>query len=358
MAAVTHSILELAKQGDGQAIATLINRSIQSKGITATADLGEQCLSIDLRSPQKINQKAMVALICKGMLGLQVQAINELIISAYLSDYETASDHQIWQVNLKLDTSQPPLRYVEVSPTQSSTSPQLETTASLAKDLYPEIQSETSTEIDLPINPQSKVEIKPEIILENTNLAVTIPVHQPVEIVHIPPAYQDIIIRFIDAQYGNIKCLCTLTELVEAINTFSFDHVNPALQHLLEAIADSTTLEENGDRLINNISVLQPGSQWQKAKIRLVLTIFFESAEYAPNVITLEATEAIASGNPTIPTPKNLASDKPENEVSKTPKEILLEDLSSLLTDLQTSKSTPSLGEQESTESITAEPPQ
>lgn len=334
MAAVTSSILELAKQGNGEAIATLINRSIQSKGITATADLAEKCLSLDLRSPQRINQKAMVSLICKGMLGLQVEAINELIISAYLSDYETASDRQIWQINLKLDSSQSPQQYVEVPPSQSFSPSQPDTPTPLAQDLHPE----SSTEINSEINP----EISPKV----ANLAVTT-VHQPVEITHIPPAYQDIIIRFIDAKYGNIKCLCTLTELVEAINTFSFDNTNPALKHLLGAIAESTTIEENGDRLINNISVLQPGSQWQKAKIRLVLTIFFESAEYAANVITLEATEAVESPESPVIL-KNSDQNTQENEVSKTPKEILLEDLSSLLSDLQTTKTSK---EQESIES-------
>jgi len=45
---MAQSILELAKQGDAGAIASLINRSIQPKGITATATLVEDCLHIDL----------------------------------------------------------------------------------------------------------------------------------------------------------------------------------------------------------------------------------------------------------------------------------------------------------------------
>ncbi len=90
------SILELAKQGNAEAIATLINRSIQAKGITtAKATLEQECLSTDLRSPQKINQKAMVSLIRKGMLSLQVKTIKELDITAYQSDYETASDREL-----------------------------------------------------------------------------------------------------------------------------------------------------------------------------------------------------------------------------------------------------------------------
>jgi len=90
------SILELAKEGNAEAIATLINRSIQAKGITtAKATLEQECLSTDLRSPKKINQKALVSLIRKGMLSLQVKTIKELEITAYQSDYETASDREL-----------------------------------------------------------------------------------------------------------------------------------------------------------------------------------------------------------------------------------------------------------------------
>ncbi|AFY73139.1 hypothetical protein Syn7502_01028 [Synechococcus sp. PCC 7502] len=303
------SILELAKQGDGDAIATLINRSIQAKGITATANLDHACLHIDLRSPQKINQKAMVSLIRKGMLSLQVKTIQELEISAYLSDYETASDQLIWEIHLHLESS-------EVA---------LEPNSAIALN---ENKGESKNAIPDPIPP---TQIPNQISTDATVTALT--VHQPVQIKHIPQSYQDIIIRFTDPLYGHIKCLCTLTELVQVINNFSFGSANPALKNLLEAIAESTTIDQNGDRIINNISVLQPGSQWQKAKIRLVVNIFFESEGYVPptdtninsntDVITLEAAPI---------------EEKPEP--AKTPKQILLEDLSSLLSDIGKSEPT------------------
>lgn len=262
------SILELAKQGNSEAIATLINRSIQAKGITASAFLDHECLNIDLRSPQRINQKPMVSLIQKGMLNLQVKGIQGVIISAFQSDYETASDRQIWQTNLNLGSSKD----------FSTELPQL----------VENIASTTAT----------KAELKSE--LSSGTL-----VYQPVPIKHIPQAYQDIIIRFIDPHYGNPKCLCTLTELIEVINNFNFGNDDPALKNLLEAISESTTIDANGDRLITNISVLQPSSQWQRAKIRLVVNIFFESeGDVSPTesgissiseIITLEAIETPAS---------------------------------------------------------------
>jgi hypothetical protein len=261
------SILELAKQGNSEAIATLINRSIQAKGITASAFLDRECLNIDLRSPQRINQKPMVSLIQKGMLNLEVKGIQGVIISAFQSDYETASDRQIWQINLNLDST---------------------------KDFSTELP-QLLENISAPPLSATKVELKSE--LSSGTL-----VYQPVPIKHIPQAYQDIIIRFIDPHYGNPKCLCTLSELIEVINNFNFGNDNPALKDLLEAIAESTTIDDNGDRLITNISVLQPSSQWQRAKIRLVVNIFFESEVVSPSgissiseIITLEAIETPAS---------------------------------------------------------------
>jgi len=340
MAITTHSVLELAKQGDAEAIATLINRSIQSKGITAAANLEGECLKLDLRSPQKINQKAMVSLIRKGMLSLQIKTIKELVISAYQSDYETASDKQIWQLNLNLESPEEPEPELAQSEPPQST----------------DVQEETISETT-PVAEVSEVltEMEAPIILPNPQLDTVTLVHQPVQIKHILQTYQDIIIRFTDPNYGNIKCLCTLTELVQVINSFSFGKANPALKHLLEAIAESTTIEENGDRLINNISVLQPGSQWQKAKIRLVLNIFFEGEGNVPTeptteaVITLEAlkyTEAIetpASTSEVVAVAKEKVESADNIEAPKTQKQILLEDLSSLLTDLEISEHTDEL---------------
>lgn len=46
------NILELAKQGDPKAIAALINRQLQPKGITAKVALKDNCLQTMLESAQ------------------------------------------------------------------------------------------------------------------------------------------------------------------------------------------------------------------------------------------------------------------------------------------------------------------
>jgi hypothetical protein len=82
--------------------------------------------------------------------------------------------------------------------------------------------------------------------------------------------YQDIIVRFTDEQVGTVRCLTTLTELIQVISqpSFLFASVasNPNLRSLLDMIAESSKTDQHGDQVITNLSILQPGQQWQKAK--------------------------------------------------------------------------------------------
>lgn len=75
MAQTQPNLLELAKQGNAKAIAALMNRQLQPKGITAKAALKDGCLQIMLESAQVPNQQALVAFIRKGITGLGAIAI-------------------------------------------------------------------------------------------------------------------------------------------------------------------------------------------------------------------------------------------------------------------------------------------
>jgi hypothetical protein len=72
------TLLELAKQGNAQAIATLINRQLQPKGITAKAALKDGCLQVMLESAQAPNQQALVAFVRKGITGLRAASIERV----------------------------------------------------------------------------------------------------------------------------------------------------------------------------------------------------------------------------------------------------------------------------------------
>ncbi|MBH8572168.1 hypothetical protein I8752_03785 [Nostocaceae cyanobacterium CENA369] len=74
------SILELAKQGDAQAIASTINYLFKHKGIIAKAFLKDVFLQIVLESEQVPEKESSVALIHKLMMKLQVKSIKSVKI--------------------------------------------------------------------------------------------------------------------------------------------------------------------------------------------------------------------------------------------------------------------------------------
>ena len=236
------SVMELAKQGDPQAIAALINRSLASKGIHAEAELKAECLIVSLHAAQIPNQKAVVTIIHRGMMILQVEQIKHVKILTYRSD----NNYLAWQNEIDFGDSTK-----EVLPT-----PQIADNSDLGQDQNMNL-----------VNNQKGIILVQKLSQIQQNLQ----------------EYQDIIVRFTDEQVGTVRCLTTLTELIQVISkpSFLFAAVasNPNLRSLLDTIAESSQTDEHGDQVITNLSILQPGQQWQKAKIRLVSKIFLEPAE-------------------------------------------------------------------------------
>lgn len=72
------NILDLAKQGNPKAIAALINRQLQPKGITAKAALKDSCLQVMLEATQVPGQKDSVAFIRKGITNLKAPSIEKV----------------------------------------------------------------------------------------------------------------------------------------------------------------------------------------------------------------------------------------------------------------------------------------
>ena len=240
------SVMDLAKQGDPHAIAALINRSLASKGIHAEAELEAECLKISLQATQVPNQKAVVTIIHRGMIVLQVKQIKRVKILTYRSD----NHYLAWQHEINLEHE------LGDEPKQSLPKPQI------AKDT----NVEQGQNMDLVSNPKGVILVQ-KLSQIQQNLQ----------------EYQDIIVRFTDEQVGTVRCLTTLTELIQVISqpSFLFAAVasNPNLRSLLDTIAESSKTDQHGDQVITNLSILQPGQQWQKAKIRLVTKIFLEPAD-------------------------------------------------------------------------------
>ncbi len=97
------NILEMAKQGNPSAIATLLNRQLQPKGISAKAQLNNGCLEIMLEASQVPSQDAVVNFIRRGIDNLQIESIEKVIIYGR----ETGQNQPAWkdQFHLKEPTT-------------------------------------------------------------------------------------------------------------------------------------------------------------------------------------------------------------------------------------------------------------
>jgi hypothetical protein len=74
------NILQLAKQGDVDAIASLMNRHLHPKGIAAKVAFQDAWLEVTLESAQVPNQQILVAFIRKGLTGLGAASIESVKI--------------------------------------------------------------------------------------------------------------------------------------------------------------------------------------------------------------------------------------------------------------------------------------
>ncbi len=121
---------ELAQQGNAQAIATLINRQLQPKGITAKAALKDGCLQVMLESAQAPNQQALVEFIRKGITSLGAASIERVMI------YGRQTSNQILAWSQEFELIKQPLPSADSTATQSVTPNQATTpTQPLSQDV-------------------------------------------------------------------------------------------------------------------------------------------------------------------------------------------------------------------------------
>ncbi len=264
------SVMDLAKQGDPQAIASLINRSLASKGIHTTAALEGNCLKISLQAMQIPNPKAVVTIIQRGMLILQVEKIKRLKILTYRSD----NNYLAWQQEIELDSVRNQSNNDFYGERTNSRGNSTKDSASSDADIIASELSEPALLSQRMPSSNANLANEPKGVILVQSLS---------QIQQNLQEYQDVIVRFTDEQVGTVRCLTTLTELIQVISkpSFLFAAVasNPNLRSLLDAIAESSHTDEHGDQVIQNLSILQPGQQWQKAKVRLVTKIFLEPAQ-------------------------------------------------------------------------------
>lgn len=99
------NLLALAKQGNDQAIASLINRSLQPKGITAKVAIKGGCLQVMLESTQVPNQQVLVEFVRKGITGLDIASIQKVKVYGR----QTGEEFPAWSHEFEVAEPQSPV---------------------------------------------------------------------------------------------------------------------------------------------------------------------------------------------------------------------------------------------------------
>lgn len=106
---------ELAKQGDPEAISSLINHLLQDKGVTTKAALMDACLLVLLKSAHVPEQQSSVAFIRKVMTSLGVESIKSLQVYGKQIGETYPSWGETLDLTLKEDEPKKQTRPLEVA---------------------------------------------------------------------------------------------------------------------------------------------------------------------------------------------------------------------------------------------------
>jgi len=108
--------LDLAKQGDPNALAALMNRSLKPKGVTAKVSRKDDCLRVMLESNEVPNQDSLTDFIRAGVLKLDVPGINTLQVFGK----QIGDEIPTWSQKINLKT---PPELVSQQPISATKSP-------------------------------------------------------------------------------------------------------------------------------------------------------------------------------------------------------------------------------------------
>ncbi|OYD92943.1 hypothetical protein CDG76_19750 [Nostoc sp. 'Peltigera membranacea cyanobiont' 210A] len=110
------NILKLAKQGNVEAIASLMNRHLHPKGITAKVAFQDACLEVILESAQVLNQPILLAFIRKGLTALGAVSVQKVKVYGQ----QTGKEFPAWSKEFDLRIAE----IEAVDNEQSSSNPQ------------------------------------------------------------------------------------------------------------------------------------------------------------------------------------------------------------------------------------------
>jgi hypothetical protein len=233
-------ILDLAKQGDAQAIARLINRSLANKGVTALVRSRSNRLDIVLQAETVPAKAEFLPQIVRGLQNLGIQSVVNLY--GRMLGEDTANWKQIL--------------------TFSSTAPGANNLKAKSGGLA--------------------------VNLNMSQLAIAKPTLKE---------YEDVVVRFCDRQ-GRVKCLTSLKELVQVLGRASFAYPAIAkdanLRKLLDGLAEFSSIDRTGRQLLTQASILRPGHNWQRVEIQIGTQLTFLPENESP-AITVNVLEDYAT---------------------------------------------------------------
>ena len=93
--------LKLAKQGDPDAIAAILNRGLVSHGVTARVSVDRDILQVELESDPPPHQQKFLPPLEKAFIGLAPQSLRGVTFYGY----QTGSNSPIWSCSIELATA-------------------------------------------------------------------------------------------------------------------------------------------------------------------------------------------------------------------------------------------------------------
>lgn len=96
------NLLDRAKQGDPKAIAALMNRSLQPKGILVKTELQGQCLEVFLEALDTPDQPTLTAYIRRGLENLRLRSITTVRVYGH----KTGNEQPAWSDEFVLEVSE------------------------------------------------------------------------------------------------------------------------------------------------------------------------------------------------------------------------------------------------------------
>ncbi|HEY9618345.1 MAG TPA: hypothetical protein V6C64_15990 [Microcoleaceae cyanobacterium] len=96
------NLLDRAKQGDPKAIAALMNRSLQPKGIFVKTELQDQCLEVFLEALDTPDQQTLTAYVRRGLENLRLRSITTVRVHGH----KTGDELPAWSDEFVLEVSE------------------------------------------------------------------------------------------------------------------------------------------------------------------------------------------------------------------------------------------------------------